>query len=293
MNRILTNQNKETEALLAGFTLNLLDSGIEGASRPPKIDSNLQEALFNEIRIRLGLRKNDNSPEALAKIHRLLAEEMSRRALSRAKEQEARARIGDRGDLPASLYDIKFPEIFDQQPFLKAIPRFLIEDSMKAPDSVQHLNPEEFGSTADTQFSLYLKSSTHRVIPEPFYILTTSMRKGYSQTAMGAWILFASELKSAKSLLPLDALRAFVDVYGVTIHINSKSSKFFLYESVPFMVNERTPLIRFEDEKKDFYSSMMVRVNNEKRVVEIAIAYVIDLQKYTETMKRHGFRINS
>src|SRR5258706_16419568 len=100
----------DVEGILANLTLGMLPN--PGVSEEPSIPSDLRDRLIHEIRIRLGLKRDDNSPRALSRIYELLAKEIGRAALADVDIKEVKTRLGDRGELAPPLYKIQFMDSF-------------------------------------------------------------------------------------------------------------------------------------------------------------------------------------
>jgi hypothetical protein len=70
----------DVEGILANLTLGMLPS--PNVSEESRLPGELRDRLVNEIRMKLGLKKDDNSPKAISRIHDLLAKEIERAALA-------------------------------------------------------------------------------------------------------------------------------------------------------------------------------------------------------------------
>src|SRR5437660_10929567 len=112
LNTLSNIDSKTAQGILANLALGMIpDPGIE-PSRVAPIDGDLRTRLLQEIRVKLHLKKNDNSPRATAKLYAALAEEMKRLAMQGAEINSVKARLGQQGILSPSEYQIKFTEPF-------------------------------------------------------------------------------------------------------------------------------------------------------------------------------------
>ncbi len=66
----------KVEGILANLTLGMLPN--PGISEEPSLPRELRDRLIHEIRIRLRLKRDDNSPKAMSKIYDYLAKEIGR-----------------------------------------------------------------------------------------------------------------------------------------------------------------------------------------------------------------------
>src|SRR5580765_3884112 len=104
----LRNQSaREVEGILASLTLDMLPNpglgGMESDLAP-----HVRDRLIQEIRISLGLKRDDKSPEAMSRIYDYLAREMGHAALAGVDIKEVKTRLGDKGELAPLLYKIEF-----------------------------------------------------------------------------------------------------------------------------------------------------------------------------------------
>ena len=154
----------EIEGILANLTLGMLpnpDIRVVESNLSPE----LRDRLIHGSRIRLRLKRDDNSLKAMSKICDYLAKEISRVALANADINEIKSRLGQRGDLASPLYKIEFTPEFKDLHETRGVDRRDVEMTLQAPDSVEHLNPNLLGIDADKGTSLYLKQFRNAAKP--------------------------------------------------------------------------------------------------------------------------------
>src|SRR6266545_1785548 len=161
---------QEIEGILANLTLGMLPNPGVGESRyQSDIAPELRQRLINEIRISLRLKRDDKSPQAMAKIYEYLAREIERAALVGADISQVKTRLGERGDLAPSLYKIEFADTFRELSERRGIEKRDVEQALRAPDFVQHLRPELLGIASGKLTSLYLKEFKNSQHPSNTY----------------------------------------------------------------------------------------------------------------------------
>ncbi len=186
MLRTLRNRDpKEVEALLASITLSLLPHpDLETHHSINASDATERELVLAEVLRRLNLEASDNSPEAKAKIYKLLAEELSNVALSQANLKQLKTETGQRGELRSDLYETKITNTFRTGAADTGIRPNHVESVLSAPDLVEHLLPEKFGSSVDEPLSLYVKRLDPNRKGDTFSLLVLCKRKGFQQAVV-------------------------------------------------------------------------------------------------------------
>src|ERR1700730_2820246 len=124
--------SREVEAILAKLSASILPNpGIEPSVQEQLLDPKLQTELMNEIRLRLGLRRDDDSSKAKARLYRFLAEELTKAALADVDVLEVKTRLGQRGGLSPDLYKIKFSPYFHDGPEKLGVRKDQVEETLR------------------------------------------------------------------------------------------------------------------------------------------------------------------
>lgn len=279
----------EVEGILANLTLGMLPSPtLTEESSPPK---ELRERLINEIRIRLRLKKEDYSSKAMSKIYDYLAKEIGRVALAQVDVKEIKSRLGQRGDLAASLYKVEFTPQFVDGYERHGVDRANVELALRAPDGVEHVHPAGLGIEDDKATSLYLKRFSNSSKPSnAFTLLVACQRIGYVQRVGHAWMIFHSDVDLSKAKTPSEVLRAFVDKYGLDITVGEKTGRFFWYERVAVPRDKKTNIVTFKhieglDMEVNFQQGLIF-----PDAVEIVYAFSINNTAYEADLLKHGIK---
>ena len=124
---------------------------------------------------------------------------------------------------------------------------------------------------------------------EAHWLLIQTYRSGMKQIAQSAWRVFPSEVDMSKVEDAKGVLRAFVDVFGMTIKIGTIEAKFI--DSVQVVGSELEVAVQSEVGSESFFSWCGRRDPITKLTTEVGIAYRIDLIAYRAMLRRHGYPV--
>jgi len=252
----------------------------------------LHSSVLNEVRQRAKVNLDDNSKDAQTKLFTILSDELSKLILTKKERNEAIKRLGDRGDLNLRLYKIKFTDVFKIQSN-HGVDKRLVELTIHHPDSFEHLLSERFDLDGGKNISLFTGFHPSKQSDNSFVILVEAEREKDQMNVFSAWRIFLSDVDIRDAKSPLDVLKAFVDVYGVDFIIGELYfRRFVLYETFPIQGSHGGyPLIRAKDTSDiDIHGNFYFRVNP-LNVIELSMAYFINLNKYRIDLRRHGINI--
>jgi hypothetical protein len=287
---------KLAQGILASLALGMIpDPGIEQPSFVPSVDFD-REQLLRDLRARLHLKRDDNSPRAMSKLYGALAEEMKRLSLQGKDLDTVKVRLGQQGSLSPAEYQVIFSPEFRETAEACGISESTAESVVRRPDSYEHFVPEHAGFDPDNSISLFLRVQKETRHSERYIILVFTRRKGYVQDVRSAWRVYPSDVDLSQSISPRDVLTAFVDVFGANITIGEKTGKLLLNERLPIKRSEGGPyfeILQSVDPTVELgYFFGSGKFDKESGVVESVIAFSIDYGKYAEALNRHGLRLN-
>lgn len=295
MLNILKNLSSEAaEYLLATVIKSLLPSPkVQPSISEGPVQAELQMKVLEEVKRKLRLDANDQSHTANAKILEFLASEVCEYILSRANVNHIKNRLGQRGELWPSHYEVEFSRQFADTAEKRGVRRKHVVEALRQPDAVEHLLTPRIKDSDSVHFSLYIKVVKKPETTDPFNLLVQTRRTGNVQSVASVWRIYLKDVNLKNVREPLDVLRAFVEVYGMDFRIAESSwGKFFLYESIQPGVNQRTTkILEVENLKNENWESGMLFRKSSLGVIEIAVAYVINISKYTNDLRRHGVEI--
>lgn len=188
-----------------------------------------REQLLHELRQKLNLREDDQSPRAQAEIFNKLSSEISRYALKNADVRQIKARLGARGDLNPSSYEIDIPSVLRDIAAARGIRPNHIEDALHAPDAVQHLSSKRHSFLV----SLFLKRvGSGR---NAFTLFVLALRDGYTLRVRDALRVYHADVDMKRANEPVAVLRSFLNTYGLLIEIGPRSGLLLLDDVFPFV----------------------------------------------------------
>ena len=235
---------------------------------------------------------SDFLPNPDPRLFEVLSKEMSEYVLRGNARTEAKARLGNRGELPLNQYELKFASAFDSLAEI-GTRRSHVESAIRTPDRVEHLLPERFDFGMDFGITFVAKYEKASRRENNFWLLVQTQRVKAALNVTAAWRVYLSDVKLKSDPSPLDILRAFVDVYGLDLPGIGVSPKFVLYKVIPASLSDDPKLLfrlHPEDAKRKFLGVFALRASS-LGVVEVACAYAIDLEKYKYDLARHGVSV--
>jgi hypothetical protein len=201
-------------------------------------------------------------------------------------KSEVLARMGSAGELPLAVYEIIQTKDFRNYCDAFGVSRNNIEEAIKRPDDYQHLLTE--GIPADARdMSLFMKGVFSREVKKRHWLLVQCHRLGSKQTATTAWRLYPDEVDLKEAREPLDALRAFVNQFGIPIVVGDKHGLFVEPQTFPAGVPVKVDWTGAP--KEHFLSS--IQITTPEGLFRIGVTYCIDLGKYRTALKAHGVRV--
>lgn len=207
-------------------------------------------------------------------------------------ESRVRARLGQRGELPLYLYRAQFqPSFRDAQKL--GIRRAHVEAALARPDAVQHVKPPLKDPRNFPSISLYAKYQNGNRFNAHALIVETE-RRGDTQLVETAWRVYPSEVDVSKAESPLDVLHAFIDTYGLEFRVgDGEKTKWVYYQTFTLPPGqEKTQVLKFENPGLVSHTGhAIVSIDKTSRLVEVALAYVVNLSKYSVDLKKHGVTV--
>lgn len=294
----LSNLDPRTaQGILANLALGMMpDSGIGSSASITPIDPDLREQLVRELRIKLRLKRDDDSPKALAKLYAALADEMKGIALQGEDLNKIKARLGQQGILSPSQYKIKFAQPFRDTAEQCGVSQYQAESVIRNPDSYEHLIPEHFGFDPNQASSLFMKVEKQTSHSERYIVLVFANRTGYVQEVINAWRVYPSDVDLRDSSSPTDVLKAFVERFGTTFKLGEKTGKLFTHERLS--VKHKTPgensveLLKTTSSTAGDLTYLFSAGRKNSEMIEAVLSFSIDYKEYTESLRTHGVKVN-
>jgi hypothetical protein len=245
-------------------------------------EEKLRAALLQEVRQRLGLRADDDGPEALEKVGEVLDEE-SEHLLEPPDTKAALRRLAERGDLPSDLYEIRIIDnIVDFHRENFELERDLIESTIRHPSREQHYGRAQSAREPSLVSLFYRDFST----PFPFKnfgMLVAAAREGLVLNVHQAWRIYSSVVNTRGATELVDLLRRFADAYGTDVNVDGKTGHFFLTADKPVPRNVHVDMGR---KKGAVTISQFVQPGPSTAQPRACLILAIDLGRYEATLEK-------
>jgi hypothetical protein len=276
-----TLEPRQARDVLSGLIEHLTPQPHELSSLDP-----IEERLLQEFRERLNLKRDDNSDAAVAKLLPVITREFTARLLDKQAESRAQRRLGARGVLPLNKYDIEFGPNFIKSQY-RGLHKSHASDAIRRPDKVEHFGPDP--NSEFPKFSIFAKYIDRR--NDPAVVLFLCSREESKLIVQASNRLFLSDIESFNPLdTPLGWLRAFARKYGVSFFLNGAGPFGFINDQVfPGSGVE----IAFHKDSEFRGDPCILAKPSRLGVVHVALAYVIDSDKYLHDLRRHGLPVRT
>lgn len=201
----------------------------------------------------------------------------------------AKQRLGARGELPLTSYEI----VFGQDATSLAATRTNIEEAIRKADHVLHLQQKSTASTTEAPFdALSMFAKQVRAKGEQFYLLVVALRKGPRLTVAEAWRAYERYVDCRDIQSPLELLRRFVDVYGMSFSLGPRSNlRFLVDDAIPLQPGEGFPRLDVSNPENHSFKASILARTSELAVAEVALGYVIDLMAYRTHLASVGVAV--
>lgn len=187
---------------------------------------------------------------------------------------------------------IRFQEDYNTNARSRGVTRAMAEEVMAAPDVTGIV-----GDPANSQHSamyLHLKRHVAETGDVAFGVLVVSGRRDGEYFVMDGWRLYHDIHPQAALASARDALRAFVDRYGVTIQLGREVGKYLEGVTIPARPNGEIPMVSYAEVlPPDAHVSVTLlaqRLESPGRLA-VTLGYAINEMPYRLDLKRRGVNI--
>jgi len=265
------------------------DAHIASQSR---VDESAIQAALVAFRKHLGLKPEDRSEKARARLLSAFNEAIIDATLESADVEEVRQRVGQRGLLPPARYDIQFEPRFGEASGEYFRDTSIVSRAVAQADSVDHLTPPSDHRTSTT-FSLFFKQINASHLPNAYGLLVSAGRHGATLTIVSAWRVFYDEVAVAPRTPPLSVLSAFLDRFGLDVLMNGDRVRMVRYARMPVdrsSGDSTLAVVAGPSPANKILAEGVTRTLPGGREQESAMAYVVNLDLYEASLRRHGIR---
>jgi hypothetical protein len=281
---------------LASATKSLLPQPRETDQQSPALIGPLElsQQVVNEIKDRLKIPLESDSPEAKAKVLAYISKLLS--SLLRGDDPSAvKGRLGQRGDLAPRDYKIIYPaDFFNFQQGL-AIRRNHVEEALSNPTAVQHLSSDIRDRSPDVfpNLSFYAKMHVdHR--GAPFSLLVKTFRDKAVQHVYSAWRIYHADIAMPEAYSPLGIFEAFVFKYGEELLLGGKRmGKLLFYKVLPGVSFAEMDGMTAEQPGNPLLTVQLNWTTHKtSNTTYVTFAYSINLARYCADLMLHGIDVH-
>lgn len=261
-----------------------------------KADSDLDEvaALLSEIRTKLRIGPDDQSPQARARIDEAISALIDEVLVDPERMEAALRRAGADGRLPASAYSIEFTDVFRQKFEPLGEKKHLVKRMIVEADDHEHLSINALTEYKQTEeLSLFLRRAHAGPKGQRIHwAIIQTHRIGATLIVQAIWRLVPDVVDVSRADSPLALLKAFAEHYGMDVTVGDVTSKFIDCVVVP-ITTEGPPTVGAEDSNdvkiprlSDFLAVSTGRDGLRERA--LANVYCIDMKRYAADLRSLG-----
>jgi hypothetical protein len=282
--------HRTAEGVLAAAALATSpDPGIHREDDPLRKYADQAAKLLKEIRERLRIEPHDDSPRSKFEIDKFLASALRQSMTGSGDSAEALKRAGQQGRLAPALYTVVQSKGFTDIFYPLGVSATHVDDAIKRPDDYQHLMTNVLAGTPDERtISLFMKHVNSRDQRHQHWLLVQTHRIGTTQVAQAAWRVYPEVVDLSQAATPLDALKAFVNVFGNPIVIAGERTMFGDSYTFPYGEEVR---VSWKEAPPDHFWSISIARDQSKSVFYIGTIYCVDLSKYRDSIINRGARV--
>jgi hypothetical protein len=272
-------------ALLASASLSVGSSEYK-----PLQDQGLRREILDllaEVRQQLGINPEDNSPKAMNRLSARISEQLNAATFVNRSYNEVVERLGSRGALPISAYDVETPALVARR--FKENSKYL-SSAIKSADEVFHVPWDEYrDNNRDIGASLFLKRQKAKRGQSEHWLMIVTTRKGSTLEVLAPIRIFPEIVQLTEVADLIGMLRAFVDVYGVRFSIPALANNTLFIHNLIMDANfprlpKITPdaVLSYEPEDGVYIEAgeQVLDENDGVIATRVSLAFALDLGKY-------------
>ncbi len=297
LNSLKDYSKSDAQDFLAAVTASLLPKpSIDSNGNLPRGDKDLYRQVLAESRQRLNLSADDESREATSRLLEFLGDQISEAVLNGANVHSIKARLGASGSLRPDQYDIQLKPFFREVMAYLHVTEAEVYETLASPHDVEHFHTEAQADRMEMRMSLYMRNFGSG--EDRHVLLIVSKREGANQLPSSVWRVFYSDVDLRAARSPLDVLRSFADVYGISFRIgDARPAKLHLREVVPVPPNlspkDMLSRYAFTDIPESFHDGTFARSMRFSPLgaVIFEFAFCVDMLRYRGDFEKHGYKI--
>lgn len=210
-------------------------------------------------------------------------------SLDSEKRNDAKQRLGQRGELATSQYNIEFSDNFKRfQNY--GVKRADVKKTLTSPDLFQHLLREQDVDADQAALSVYVKKK--KIRQHESVLLVQAKRNGDTLLVVAAWRFFTKALVEPQPENASEYLEQFANYFGLEFSVaDSLPKKFFRYEAYPMLSKHTQKILDIKNSENVSFDAFSLMRVSPLGVVEVSLAYVVNKNKYVQHLRNHGIRV--
>jgi hypothetical protein len=250
----------------------------ELAERPDE-DDPIVGAVIQELERTVSRRRDEGESRYLARLSEKLSGAITAYFLRGTDPENVRARAGDKGTLPNSMYRVSLSQHFNAQTKLFAIKKAHVEGAIKHADMVQHLSGQI--PLPGTGVSLFVR--TPRIQGSPYTILARCSRLGASLFVEDVLRIYHDEFDLSELNTPMDMLKIFLQRFGIPITIEGVTGNPIFQKKITVPNDSEVEIIlpgkTFKHKLPDQQAG---------KEMDIILNYAFDQKSYASYQRQYG-----
>lgn len=286
----------ERQSVLSSVALSLLPSPTPEPQY--QIDDEVRHRVLAESREHLSLAPDDDTPDARSQVVDFLGNQISESVLRGVDFNRIKSRLGDKGNLLPSEYEIKITPEFRGFMDMFRLDEAEVTEAVSHPDEIQHFFYDDIAQNSSIGASLCAKSFGGG--QDRYTLIVGLERVGQTMIPNFAWRVFLSEVDIRSARSPLEVVKAFADRYGLRFKIGDlPPAKFYENQVIApkpgTRISRSNPLVnlvrRVEFAKAHVECGLIHR--SPLGPIFIRFSMTINLDRYSSDLEKHGIKIVS
>lgn len=261
----------------------------------------VREAIFDEVRRKVGISREDQSAPAIELIGKALDEEIDTLSAPDTDPDQVLDQLGLKGELPSDLYKVEVASnVRDVYKKHETAEILRIRETVANADREERLGLPVGPGEDPRLVALFSKVYSYKNPYDNFTLLVAAQpANGRELRAYQAWRLYPDAVSFSGSEKLIDLLRRFCDVYGMEFEVNGVRSKFALELEIPAEPTPRhhinvLPLYVRDSKGRKVEKNVDVTVNwfaefRPGQGHHALLVTAINMTKYTATLSGHGW----
>lgn len=295
---------KEVVRLLSVVSSSLLPNPrIEEVIHQTGRDPEFVRAILSEIRKYLRVPEDDQSIKTQSQIHAFLSQEISRAVLTGQAVSNVKARLGNRGELHPSQYEVSFQGADPEEYEATGLRQSNIIEAVTHPDNVVNIKAKYLLEDRDPRTTISIKFVATKRADDNFIVLVVTTREGYIQTVRLAVRVYHSDVKLNDLNDPVEITRSFVNNFGLTFKLGDSVSRFMFHEPIRLerSFNKYNPLDKnikaLDKPKENIFGGVVtggetgIKGPGGEYTGEVVLGFIFDMSTYLESIRKHHVNV--